>query len=56
MFQNSPSYKVFFSNGLSAWAAGAEYARQSVLGPLSIGVQWCNITGLSASLLIGFDF
>ena len=56
LFQDSPSYKVFFKTKPSAWAVGAEYARQSVLGPLRIGAQWCSLTGLSASLLIGFDF
>ena len=38
------------------WAVGAEYARQSVVGPLRVAVQWCNITSLTAYASIGFDF
>ena len=56
LFQDSPSYKSFFSNPLTAWAVGAEYARQSVLGPIKIAAQWCDLTGLSATMTVGFDF
>ena len=38
------------------YAFGAEYARQSIVGPLRVAVQWCNITGLTAYASIGFDF
>ena len=56
LFQDSPSYKVFFNSGITAWAAGLEYARQSVLGPIRIGAQWCDITGFSMNMSVGFDF
>ena len=38
------------------WAVGAEYARQSIVGPLRVAVQWCDITGLTAYASIGFEF
>ena len=56
LFQDSPSYEVFFTQPVSAWAAGIEYARQAILGPIRIGAQWCNLTGFSASMTVGFDF
>ena len=33
-----------------------EYARQAIVGPIRIGAQWCNLTGFSASMSVGFDF
>jgi hypothetical protein len=47
---------VFFKSRPTAWAAGLEYARQSVLGPIRIGAQWCDITGFSMNMSVGFDF
>ena len=38
------------------YAFGAEYSRQSIVGPLRVAVQWCDITGLTAYASIGFDF
>lgn len=38
------------------WAVGVEYARQSMLGPLKLAVQWCDVTGVTAYASIGFDF
>ena len=38
------------------YAFGAEYSRQSVVGPLRVAVQWCDITGLTAYASVGFDF
>ena len=37
-------------------AAGVEYSRQSVAGPLHLAFQYCPITGLTAYASIGFDF
>ena len=56
LFQDSPSYKVFFKSRPTAWAAGLEYARQAIVGPIRIGAQWCDVTGFSASMTVGFDF
>ena len=38
------------------YAFGAEYSRQSIVGPLRFAVQWCTITGVTAYASVGFDF
>ena len=38
------------------WAVGAEYARQTIVGPLKIAAQWCNTMRFSVFATIGFDF
>ncbi len=38
------------------YAFGLEYGRQTMVGPLKVAVQWCDITGVSAYASIGFDF
>ena len=47
-------YEMFDASPI--WAVGAEYSRQSIVGPLRVAVQWCKITGLTAYASIGFDF
>ena len=37
-------------------AFGGEYARQTIVGPLRVAVQWCNIGGVTAYASIGFEF
>ena len=37
-------------------AYGIEYGRQTMVGPLRIAAQWCNLTGFSAYASIGFEF
>ena len=38
------------------YAFGAEYARQTLVGPLRLAAQWCNISGFSVYAGIGFEF
>jgi NTE family protein len=38
------------------WAMGTEYARQTMVGPLKLAVQWNNIYGVNLYASIGFDF
>ena len=38
------------------YAFGMELGRQTMVGPLRIAVQWCDITGITAYAGIGFDF
>jgi hypothetical protein len=40
----------------TAYAFGAEVGQKSVIGPMKLGVQWCDKTGFSVALSIGFDF
>ena len=45
-----------FANQSPFYAFGAEYARQTVIGPLKVAVQWSDLTGTTAYAGIGFDF
>lgn len=56
LFQDARDFEEFFMTTPASWAVGAEYARQSVVGPLKVGAQWCNNRGFSVSASIGFDF
>ena len=38
------------------YAVGLEYARQTIVGPLKVAVQYCDVTGVTAYAGIGFDF
>ena len=40
----------------TAYAFGAEIGQKSIVGPMKLGAQWCNMTGFSVALSIGFDF
>ena len=41
---------------LSAYAFGAEIGQKSIIGPMKLGAQWCDKTGFSVALSVGFDF
>ena len=38
------------------YAVGLQYGRKTLVGPLKVGVHWCNQTKFGASLSFGFDF
>ena len=38
------------------WAFGAEYSRQTMVGPLRLATQWSKLFGFSVYASIGFDF
>jgi hypothetical protein len=55
LFQRAYDFRdIFIAQPI--YAFGAEYSRQSIVGPLRVAVQWCHITGLTAYASIGFDF
>ncbi|MBP5637038.1 MAG: hypothetical protein J6X25_05955, partial [Bacteroidales bacterium] len=56
LFHQSDRVLDYFINPLAAWAVGAEYARQSVVGPIKFAAQWCDNTGFSVYASLGFDF
>ena len=56
MLQDKDVIKDIVGTPLSAYAFGAEFGRKSSVGPICIGVQWCDLTRLSLSLSLGFDF
>ena len=45
-----------FAENYKYWAFGAEYARQTPIGPLRLAAQWGRIGGFSVYASIGFDF
>ena len=55
MFKRDDSFKGLYTVS-PVYAFGAEYSRQSLVGPLRIAVQWCDITDLTLYAGVGFDF
>ena len=55
IFQRDYDMKYMFWKP-DLYAFGAEYSRQSIVGPLRFAVQWCTITGVTAYASVGFDF
>ena len=55
-FHNENAMKNLLKVKPSAYAFGAEIGQKSVVGPMLLGVQWCDLTGLSVSFSFGFDF
>ncbi len=45
-----------FAENYKYWAFGAEYARQTPVGPLRLAAQWGRIGGFTVYASIGFDF
>ena len=55
LFMRDGEFKFMFV-GPQLWAVGAEYARQTIVGPLRFAAQWCDVGGFSLYASIGFDF
>ena len=55
VFLRDSSFEFMFL-GSQVYAFGAEYARQTIIGPLRVAVQWCDITGFTTYASIGFTF
>jgi hypothetical protein len=55
-YQDADTFKNMYKGALSAYAFGVEFGQKSVAGPMRISGQWCNVTGFSAFLTVGFDF
>ena len=56
VFQDKDEFPDLFKAQPTAWAVGAEIGQKSIVGPMTLGVQWCNMTGFSVALSIGFNF
>ena len=54
-FKDVDQLKDFFAEE-TIWGFGAEYARQTLVGPLKIAAQWGPGNGVTAYASIGFDF
>ena len=55
-FQNKSALADLVRTPLTAYAFGAEIGQKSVIGPMKLGAQWCNLSGFSVALSVGFDF
>ena len=56
MFQDKDVFVDLVKTRPTAYAFGVEYGRKTILGPVTLGAQWCNLTGFSFALSVGFDF
>lgn len=56
VFQDKDKLADLVRAPLSAYAFGAEFGQKTIIGPMKIGAQWCNKTGFSVALSVGFDF
>lgn len=55
LFQRDSQF-VWLFRGSQLYALGAEYGRQTMVGPLRAAVQWCSVTGVTVYMSIGFTF
>jgi NTE family protein len=56
VFQDKYYLKELVTTKPTAYAFGAEIGQKSIVGPMTLGVQWCDMTGFSVALSVGFDF
>ena len=40
----------------TAYAFGLEWGQKTILGPMALAAQWCDLTGFTVALSVGFDF
>ena len=55
LFQNAQTVATVFGVP-SAYAFGAEYGRKTIVGPLMVGLEWCDLTGFGLHFSFGFNF
>ncbi|MBR5431180.1 MAG: patatin-like phospholipase family protein [Bacteroidales bacterium] len=56
VFQDKGKLDDLLKSPLSAYAFGAEIGQKTIIGPMKLGAQWCDKTGFSVALSVGFDF
>ena len=56
VFQDKEILADLIKTPLSAYAFGVELGQKTIIGPMKFGAQWCNKTGFSVALSVGFDF
>ena len=55
LFQDAPDIKAFTPKA-TIWAAGLEFGRKTMAGPVKFGTFWCSQTGWGVSFTFGMDF
>ena len=56
VFQDKDALADLVRTRPTAYAIGAELGQRTIVGPMKIGAQWCDMTGFSVALSVGFDF
>ncbi len=56
VFQNKNALADLVRTRPTAYAVGAEFGQKTIIGPMKLGAQWCDKTGFSVALSVGFDF
>ena len=56
VFQNKSVLADLVRTRPTAYAVGAEFGQKTIVGPMRLGAQWCDKTGFSVALSVGFDF
>jgi NTE family protein len=56
VYQDKSQFGDLFKSPLTAYAFGAEIGQKTIVGPMKLGAQWCDKTGFSVALSVGFDF
>ena len=56
VFQNKSVLADLVRTRPTAYAVGAEFGQKTIVGPMKLGAQWCDKTGFSVALSVGFDF
>ena len=56
ILQDKDVLKDLVTTAPTSYAFGAEIGHKSIVGPLKLGGQWCNLTKFSVALSVGFDF
>ena len=56
ILQDKDVLKDIVKTAPTSYAFGAEIGQKSIIGPMMLGVQWCNLTKFSVGLSVGFDF
>ena len=56
VYQDKDKLKEIVTTKPTAYAIGLEIGQKSILGPMALGVQWCDMTKFTVALSVGFDF
>jgi len=56
LLTDKDALKELVTTSPTAYAFGVEIGQKSIVGPMTLGVQWCDLTGLTAALSVGFSF
>ena len=56
VLQDKDFLKDIVKTAPTSYAFGLEIGQKSIIGPMKLGLQWCDRTNFSVALSVGFDF